>query len=146
MNLYTIGHTQTSAEGFFGRLRANGIRRLIDIRIHPSGQLVGFARKGDFPYLLQELADGCQYTHLPILAPTKELLQQYRADANWPRYVKAFEALMDERGIPAALAQEDFVARPACLLCAEATPEQCHRRLVAERLAAHWPDLTIVHL
>jgi uncharacterized protein (DUF488 family) len=53
---------------------------------------------------------------------------------------------MDERGIPAALPREDFAAQVSCLLCSEATPEQCHRRLVAERLAARWPDVEIIHL
>jgi uncharacterized protein (DUF488 family) len=33
-----------------------------------------------------------------------------------------------------------------CLLCSEHTPECCHRRLLAERLQAEWPDLQIVHL
>ena len=61
-------------------------------------------------------------------------------------YVARFEALMEARGIPAALDPADFSVEACCLLCSEATPEQCHRRLVAERLAAHWPDVEIVHL
>ena len=34
----------------------------------------------------------------------------------------------------------------ACLLCSEATPEHCHRRLVVEYLKSRWGDLEIVHL
>jgi hypothetical protein len=33
-----------------------------------------------------------------------------------------------------------------CLLCAEQTPEQCHRRLVAEYWAQQIPGTKIVHL
>jgi uncharacterized protein (DUF488 family) len=33
-----------------------------------------------------------------------------------------------------------------CLLCSEDTPERCHRRLVAEHLQEHWPEVEIVHL
>ena len=69
-----------------------------------------------------------------------------RADGDWNRYVLRFEALMDERRIPAILQREDFTAEVSCLLCSEATPEQCHRRLIAERLAAHWPGVEIIHL
>lgn len=146
MRLYTIGFTQKRAETFFELLRSHGVRRLVDIRLRPDGQLSGFARKDDLPYFLDRLADGCQYVHLPELAPTKEILTDYREDKDWSRYVQRFEAMMDERGIPQALDRAEFEAAACCLLCSEATPEQCHRRLVAERLAARWPGVEIVHL
>jgi uncharacterized protein (DUF488 family) len=146
MKLYTIGFTQKRAETFFEQLRQNGIQALVDIRISPQGQLSGFARQADLAYFLRELAGGCAYVHLPLLAPTKSILKEYRAGRDWPRYVERFEGLMDERNVPAALNRTDFEARACCLLCSEAAPEQCHRRLVAERLAAHWPAVTIVHL
>lgn len=146
MKLYTIGFTHKSAEEFFQRLRQNNVRRVVDIRLRPSGQLAGFARKEDLPYFLKNLADGCEYVHLPELAPTREILDGYRAGGTWADYERQFLALMDERDIPAALDQESFKRLPSCLLCSENTPEHCHRRLVAERLQAHWPDLEIVHL
>ena len=146
MILYTIGFTQKSAEEFFEILNAHAIRRLVDIRINPSGQLSGFARQRDLPYFLDRLAEGCEYVHLPELAPTKEILKDYRADKDWELYEGRFEALMDERQIPDILNSQDFEERACCLLCSEATPEHCHRRLVAERLAKHWPDVEIVHL
>ena len=146
MKLYTIGFTQKSARGFFVRLRDHGVQRVVDIRLKPHGQLSGFAKQEDLPYFLHELAAGCQYVHMPILAPIKEILKDYRADSDWPRYAVRFEALMDERGIPQTIERAEFEALTSCLLCSEATPEQCHRRLVAERLAAHWPDVEIIHL
>src|SRR5436189_435132 len=146
MKLYTIGFTQKTAQEFFERLRANGVRRLVDIRLHPGGQLSGFAKQADLAFFLDQLADGCEYVYVPSLTPTKEILKEYHADHDWPRYVTRFEALMDERHIPDTLERSTFEALPACLLCSEATPEQCHRRLVAERLAAHWPEVEIIHL
>lgn len=146
MRVYTIGFTQKRAEAFFGLLRDKGIRRLVDIRLNPGGQLAGFAKKEDLPYLLSHLAGGCGYIHLPELAPTKQVLGTYRADGNWERYAVAFQALMDARGIPTALDREAFERDVSCLLCSEATPEHCHRRLVAERLAASWPGVEVVHL
>src|SRR3972149_2148037 len=94
LKLYTIGFTQKTAEEFFELLRRNGVRRLVDIRINPGGQLSGFAKQDDLPYFLRELADGCEYVHVPLLAPTKEILKDYRNDDNWPRYVTRFEQLM----------------------------------------------------
>jgi uncharacterized protein (DUF488 family) len=146
MKLYTIGFTQKSAEKFFGWLRAHGVQRLVDIRLKPYGQLAGFAQQRDLPYLLHELAAGCAYVHLPLLAPTKDSLSDYRKSGDWETYVARFEQLMDERAVPAVLNRAEFETLASCLLCSEATPEQCHRRLVAERLAAQWVDVDIVHL
>jgi uncharacterized protein (DUF488 family) len=147
MKLYTIGFTQKSAEQFFGLLRAHRVRKLVDIRVNPHGQLAGFARQADLPYLLRELAAGCRYEHRLELAPTKAMLKAYRAEAgDWDRYTLQFERLMDERGIPHTLDRADFEDGPCCLLCSEPTPEHCHRRLVAERLAAAWPDVEVIHL
>ena len=146
MKLYTIGFTQKRAETFFELLRRNGVQRLVDIRLSPDGQLSGFAKRDDLAYFLDKLADGCQYVYLPELAPTKEILKDYRSDANWSRYVERFEALMDERHVPDIIERDEFEMTVSCLLCSEPTPEQCHRRLVAERLARHWPNVEIIHL
>ena len=146
MKIYTIGFTQKSAREFFQLLKDHQIQRLVDIRLKPSGQLSAFARQEDLPYFLDELADHCQYVHMPVLAPSKEILQDYRSGGNWADYVVRFEALMDERGIPAVLDPGEFEQFRSCLLCSEATPQQCHRRLVAERLQAQWPDVEIIHL
>lgn len=146
MKLYTIGFAQKSARQFFRLLREHDVKQLIDIRINPHGQLSGFARQEDLPYFAYELAGQCQYLYLPILAPTKEILKEYRESGDWGRYVARFEALMDERNIPAALERSAFEAATSCLLCSEPTPEHCHRRLVAERLARNWPDVGVVHL
>lgn len=121
------------------------MERLVDIRLHPSGQLAGFAKQDDLAYFVRELA-GCDYRHVVSLAPTDDILSGYRKDHNWPRYVQGFETLMEHRGIPNSLDRSMFEEKACCLLCSEATPEKCHRRLVAERLAQHWPDIEIVHL
>jgi uncharacterized protein (DUF488 family) len=146
MRLYTIGFTQKSAETFFGLLRQHGVQRLVDIRLNPNGQLTGFAKQNDLPYLLANLAANCQYVYVPELAPTKELLEDYRKHLDWPQYVARFEALMDERGVQGILNRTDFEERASCLLCSESTPEQCHRRLVAERLARLWLNVEVIHL
>lgn len=145
MNLYTIGFTQKPASRFFTLLREAGVQRLVDTRLNPGGQLSGFAKGSDLAWFLQQL-NGCAYEHLPQLAPTQEILHEYRKDHDWGRYVARFEALMDTRNIPAALDRAAFAAAPSCLLCSEATPEHCHRRLVAERLAAAWPGVEVIHL
>lgn len=145
MKLYTIGFTRKTAARFFSLLAEAGVERVVDIRLKPGGQLAGFANNRDLAYFLERL-NGCGYVHLPDLAPTAEILSDYRRDHDWSRYVTRFEALMDARRIPDSLDQSAFARTRSCLLCSEASPEQCHRRLVAERLARAWDGIEVVHL
>jgi uncharacterized protein (DUF488 family) len=145
MKIYTIGFTQKSAETFFTLLADNDITLLADIRLRPGGQLSGFSKGSDLAYFLERLCNGCGYLHLPLLAPTKEILDGYRSDGDWARYERRFRMLMDERNVPDTLDRALFANHRVCLLCSEATPEQCHRRLVAERLARGW-GAEVMHL
>lgn len=145
MLLYTIGFTKKSAERFFGLLAEHKVQCLVDIRLHPSSQLSGFAKGDDLAYFLRAIVK-CNYVHLAELTPTEAILSDYRTDHDWARYVTRFEALMDERKVPESLDQDLFRTQTCCLLCSEATPEQCHRRLVAERLERAWPGLRVQHL
>lgn len=145
MEIYTIGFTQTSAEHFFGRLSEAGVRRVLDVRLNNSSQLAGFAKARDLPYFLDRLV-GATYEHEPILAPTQELLDAYKKRrGDWETYERGFLELMRERSVDTALDPATF-SNPTALLCSEATPEHCHRRLVCEYLARHWDDVTAIHL
>ncbi len=145
MNLYTIGFTQTSAEHFFGRLADAGVRRVLDIRLNNSSQLAGFAKAKDLPYFLRELA-GAGYEHAPLLAPTPELLDEARKPGrDWLGFERRFLALMSERCIESVLRAPDFEL-PTALLCSEASPEHCHRRLVGRYLASHWSEVNVIDL
>jgi uncharacterized protein (DUF488 family) len=145
VEIYTIGFTQTTAEHFFGRLRAAGVQRLLDVRLNNSSQLAGFAKAKDLPYFLRELV-GATYEHEPLLAPTQELLDEYKKrKGDWGSYKRRFLDLMAERQIERALSPAEFEL-PTALLCSEATAENCHRRLVCEYLADRWSDVRPVHL
>ena len=56
MEIYSIGFTQKNASEFFGPLKANGIERLLDVRLNNTSQLAGFAKQADLPYFLSESA------------------------------------------------------------------------------------------
>ena len=146
MALYTIGFTKTSAEHFFQRLAAAGVKRIIDVRLNNRSQLAGFAKRDDLKFFLKALGN-IGYVHEPTLAPTQDILDAYKkAKGSWATYERAFVDLMRERRIEATLSKE--LLDGACLLCSEHTAEHCHRRLVAEYLNEAWPQapLSIVHL
>lgn len=145
MLIYTIGFTKKSAERFFSLLSDYQIKRVIDTRLNPHGQLAGFSKKDDLRFFLKHL-NSCDYVHISALAPTQEILLSFRKDCQWDWYTRRFEDLMDQRGVPGSLDRHVFEDGPVCLLCSEDSPEQCHRRLVAERLAREWPNVEIRHL
>ncbi len=144
MKISTIGFTRKPARRFFDLLRESGARRVVDVRLNNGSQLAGFAKKDDLAYFLRELCE-MDYVHLPELAPTKELLDDYRKRrCDWQTYEVRFNALMCERRIEKAVSKE--IVKDGCLLCSEDKPHRCHRRLVAEYLKQHWGDVEIVHL
>ena len=144
-NVFTIGFTRSSAEHFFNRLVDAGVRKVIDVRVHNTSQLAGFAKSGDLAWLLRKLGD-IGYEHAPTLTPTGNMLKSYRAaEASWDTYARQFRRLMAEREIERTFQPEAFAG--VCLLCSEATPHQCHRRLVCEYLNEKWNNaLTVRHL
>lgn len=145
MEVYTTGFAGKTAGAFFGPLRRCGIRRLLDVRLNNSSQLAGFTKRTDLPYFLREIC-GAEYAHEPLLAPTAEILADYRKNGgSWEEYERRFLELMAERRIEAVLSSALF-ALPTVLLCSETTAERCHRRLVLEYLRDSWGDLEIVHL
>ena len=146
MEICTIGFTKHSAHSFFEILRAEHIKRLVDVRLNNVSQLAGFAKRDDLRYFLEEIC-GADYVHQPeLLAPTAELLKGYRnGEIVWDDYEARFLDLMFQRRIEEELPQDLFLPRTV-LLCSEHSPQQCHRRLVLEYLSVHWPDLKMLHL
>jgi len=53
---------------------------------------------------------------------------------------------MRERRIEEALDRKLFEEAPTALLCSEAGPDHCHRRLVLEYLDREWGGIRAVHL
>jgi uncharacterized protein (DUF488 family) len=134
--LCTIGFAGKTAEEFFALIRDAGVQQLVDVRQNRSGQLSGFAKHPDLSFFLCVIGN-IRYAHEPLLAPAPDLLKGYRKTKDWPAYETAFLEAMKERGVPEKLDTGSWPAR-VVLLCSEPGPERCHRRLVADLLAAYW--------
>jgi uncharacterized protein (DUF488 family) len=144
IKLYTIGFTEKSAESFFALLRNNGVKKVVDTRINNVSQLAGFAKGADLKFFLGEMGN-ISYEHNIDLAPTKELLSKYRdKKMTWAEYEIQYLNLLDIRKIAKKINID--LLHENCLLCSEHTPEQCHRRLLAEYLKAVRNDIHITHL
>jgi uncharacterized protein (DUF488 family) len=128
---------------FFSRLSRTHVKKLIDARLNNVSQLAGFAKKDDLSYFTRIIC-GIGYEHLTELAPTQNILNDYRKSKGaWLIYAEKILDLMARRKI-------ENIDRArldgGCLLSSEDKPHHCHRRLVAEYLKDKWGDVEIEHL
>ncbi len=142
-DLLTIGYEGCTVADVMDELARANVRLLIDVRAVPQSRKPGFSKR----QLAAELdARGIGYVHLQALGTPKP--GRDAARAGHPEVMaRIFAAHMSGDRPQAALAEARGLApgTSACLLCFERDPAQCHRRLVAEMIAAETGQ-TIVHL
>jgi uncharacterized protein (DUF488 family) len=144
MRLFTIGFTKKSAETFFETLRDAGVKRVVDVRLNNVSQLAGFTKRDDLAYFLREVGS-IAYVHVPLLAPTQELIDAYRKEhLPYAEFAKRFEALLKQRKVETA--PEARLHDGDCLLCSEEQASVCHRSVVASYLTPHYKRPTVTDL
>ena len=142
--LWTIGYERLLPEALVAELRAAGVRRVVDVRFRPQSRRPGMS-KTRLAALLAE--HGIGYEHRRALGTPPDLRVLFRAGRlaeateGYRRHVEATAA--DDLD---ALASELTGAPATALLCLEADPAGCHRRLIAEALLRRRADLTVIDL
>jgi len=127
IRLFTIGFTKKNARQFFSLLQGGGVRKVLDTRLNNVSQLAGFTKRDVF---LEEVA-GIGYEHAEQLAPTDIILKRYKKrEISWDEYASEYQALIRNRQVESQFPADALDG--VCLLCSEATPHHCHRRLAAE--------------
>lgn len=146
--LFTIGFTKKDAKRFFSLLKDAAIDVVVDVRLNNGSQLAGFSKYPDIKYFVEEILNG-EYISDKSFSPEESTLKDYKnGKIDWEEYVVRFEQTMAERNIESYILErygESVKTHNLCFLCSEDTPEQCHRRLIAEIFARLF-DKEIVHL
>ncbi|WP_420126846.1 DUF488 family protein [Longimicrobium sp.] len=137
--IYTIGHSTRTAEEFIGLLRDHGVRLLVDVRRFPgSRRHPQFGRDA----LAASLAEaGIAYRHEEALGGRRAGDPKAGESPNTAWRHPAFRAYADYAATPpfqAALGRlmRDGAERRTTIMCAEAVPWRCHRRLITDALLA----------
>ncbi|MEW6608697.1 MAG: DUF488 domain-containing protein [bacterium] len=144
--IYTIGFTRKSLEIFIKLLQKARITLVVDIRLNNTSQLAGYSKGKDLEFLLNA-GFGITYRHELQLAPTEDILNQYKKDNNWNRYENDFLKSLEKNKVSILkLGKELMKNQTICLLCTEPTVDKCHRRLIAEFWAKNLPDIEVYHL
>jgi uncharacterized protein (DUF488 family) len=134
MKLFTIGYQAETQAGLIERLKAAGVRVLVDVRAVAASRRAGFSKR----LLAAGLAEaGIDYVHLRALGTPSAGRAAARAGRTAQMRAIYDAYLEHEPAAQAELAQaaEIAAARPAALLCLEADAHLCHRSLIAARLA-----------
>jgi uncharacterized protein (DUF488 family) len=142
--LFTIGYERLLPPELVNELTLAGVERLIDVRYRPQSRRPGMSKTR----LGQLLAEhGIAYEHRKALGTPPDIrwyFKHRREAEGRERFRAHVEAhARDELD---ALAQELGTAPPTVLMCLEAEPEGCHRRVIAEQLRKRCGDLEVVDL
>jgi len=142
--VFTLGHSTRSAAELIALFAGAGVERLVDVRRFPGSRRHPQFGREALAIALSEA--GIEYRHAADLGGRR----QPRPDSpNTAWRVAAFRGYADYMDSPEFRAALDRLVawsaeRPTAVLCAEAVPWRCHRRLIADALVARGID--VVHL
>ena len=142
--IWTIGYERLRPEALVAELEAAGVERVLDVRYRPQSRRPGMSKTR----LGERLADHrIAYEHRRALgtpADLRWLFKNNRVAEGRDAYREHVEANAADE-LDALAAELDDAPRTA-LLCLEADPAVCHRRVLVEALARRRADLEVVDL
>lgn len=142
--LFTVGHSTRSLDGFLALLRAHGVERVADVRRFP-----GSRRNPHFglePLRDQLRAAGLGYGWYPQLGGRRTRIAGAPPS---PWRVAAFAAYADhmnsaEFRVTMRRLLDEAADASTAVMCAEAFPYQCHRRLISDWAELH--GISVEHI
>ena len=143
MTLWTIGYEKLWPDALVAELEAAGVQRVLDVRLRPQSRRPGMSKTK----LALKLAEhGIAYEHRRELGTPLEIRGLFRAG-----HLEQAAAAYREYAVASAGDELDTLAAElprvrTALLCLEANPAGCHRRVVAELLRERVPDLEVEDL
>ncbi len=139
--IYTIGHSNRSADEFVALLLQNGARQVADVRTVPRSKRYPHFCGDELTKFLA--AHGVTYRQFPLLGG----LRRPRPDSvntAWrhPGF-RGYADHMQTDGFRRGMNELELFAakRTTTVLCAEAVWWQCHRRLLADALVVRGADV-----
>jgi len=142
--VWTIGYERLLPPELVAELEAAGVRRVIDVRFRPQSRRPGMSKTR-----LSELlgAHGIAYEHRRELGTPADLRWLFHK-GRVAEGAAAYRAHVEQTAPDAIdrLAGELDHGPATALLCLEADPAGCHRRVLTDALRERRPDLRVVDL
>ncbi|MBS1870205.1 MAG: DUF488 domain-containing protein [Actinobacteria bacterium] len=144
--LWTIGYERLTPDALVAELAAAGIERVLDVRQRPQSRRPGMSKTKLGLALGQH---GIAYESRRTLGTPPDIKLLFRSGAT-RQAREAFRPHLERTAgaeLDALAAELDGPGAPrTALLCLEAEPAHCHRRVVAEQLRERLPGLRVVDL
>jgi uncharacterized protein (DUF488 family) len=142
--LWTVGYERLLPDELVAELRAARVARVIDVRFRPQSRRPGMSKTRLSAFLGDH---GIAYEHRRSLGTPPDLRWLFKA-GRVAEAAPAFRVHVEQSAGEELdrLARELGAAPPTALLCLEADPAVCHRRVLAEALQARAPGLEVVDL
>jgi uncharacterized protein (DUF488 family) len=144
MTVWTIGYERLLPPELVAELQSAGIERLIDVRFRPQSRRPGMSKTR----LAETLADkGIAYEHRKALGTPPDIRWHFKhgkAAAGAPLFREHVERTAAHE-LDDLAAELDHGPRTA-LMCLEADPAVCHRRILTEALRRRRPGLDVIDL
>lgn len=140
-NVLTVGYEGRTIQDVVRIVRDSGATSLLDVRWRPQSRKKSLSKTP----LTAALAEaGVAYRHDRRLGTPPDILAEAHRPGGQYDWA-AYTAFLDEQTDALEAAAATACTGPVALLCYEADPAECHRRLVAVRVAAAW-DRQVLHL
>jgi uncharacterized protein (DUF488 family) len=129
MTNYTIGYGGRTPSELTELLRSNAIRAVVDVRLRPDRASLGvYAKFRDARQGIERLIRDAGIEYFSFV----ELGNLFMGLTDWP---DRYRRLLAQAG-DVLTERLEQVPEPFCLLCAEKRAGECHRKLIADFLAA----------
>ena len=132
VTLFTVGHSNRSAEELVEVLLAHEIALVIDVRRYPASRRHPHFNRGELARVLRQAGIGYRHEEWlgghrdprpssPDAALSEPFLRGYADHMRSPTFVGSLEQVLS-----------DAAERRTAVMCAERDPASCHRRLLSD--------------
>ena len=142
--IWTVGYERLPPGALVAELEAARVERLLDVRYRPQSRRAGMSKTRLAALLAQH---GIAYEHRRGLGTPPDLRWLYK-NGRAAEGAAGFAAHIRAAGAEEldALAAELAAGPRTALMCLEADPAECHRRVLTEELRRRVPALRVVDL
>jgi len=144
LELFTIGYEGATIDNFISSLQTHNINCILDVRALPLSRKPGFS-KTKLAGRLNQIK--IQYIHLPELGTPKDIRDELKSTRDYAAFFKKMENYLADKKDAIRQAYNQVINTRCCLMCFERLADQCHRKLVAEKIkSTNGDDLQIMHI
>lgn len=142
--IYTVGHSRHSFADFTALLASHAVRGIADVRRYPGSRRYPQYARGELEAGARRA--GFEYRHFESLGGYRDLQPNSPHTAWEEPAFRAYADHMETLEFEASLAILEDWARAArvTVLCAEASPLHCHRRVLSDALERD--GLEVLHI